>query len=94
MMYFVAFIQGVIHQTAQQRCGMGTTFWSLSRSPKSVFEMLNNLGAPIRTLEVQEAIKLLQNGKSPGSDGFIVVRFCSACTPCLLGVYCVFSVFP
>lgn len=40
--------------------------------PKISEDVPDNLGVPISTMKVQEAIKLLQNGKSPGPDGFIV----------------------
>lgn len=58
--------------------------------PKISEDIPNNLGAPISTTEVQEAIKLLQNGKSPGPDGFIVEfykTYSNLVSPLLTKVY-------
>ncbi|KAJ3598549.1 hypothetical protein NHX12_002058 [Muraenolepis orangiensis] len=40
--------------------------------PRVSTDLADGLGAPISTAETQEAIRLLQNGKSPGPDGYIV----------------------
>ena len=40
--------------------------------PKVDSSLSDKLGAPITAAEVQEAIGQLQNGKSPGPDGFVV----------------------
>ncbi len=43
--------------------------------PQIDMNVASELGRPISLLEVQEAIKTMQNGKSPGPDGFTVKFF-------------------
>ncbi len=43
--------------------------------PQIDMNVASELGRPISLLEVQEAIKTMQNGKSPGPDGFTVEFF-------------------
>ena len=51
--------------------GTMTTLWKNICYP--ALETLScNLGRPISLLEIQEAIKVMQNGKSPGPDGYTV----------------------
>ena len=52
--------------------------------------LINGLGAPLTVLEVSEAIKSLQSGKSPGPDGYTTEffkTFSDALAPILVRVY-------
>lgn len=58
--------------------------------PKIDEDHANNLGGPITELEIQEAIKSMQSGKSPGPDGFTAEfykSFLYSLTPTLARLY-------
>lgn len=58
--------------------------------PRVDSNLADKLGAPISLAEVQEVVGLLQNGKSPGPDGFVVEfykAYSNLISPHLVNVY-------
>jgi len=67
---FLEFYSGLY--TSEFPLGSDCGEWPLDKItfPSNDRTMAGSLGEPISVSEVVEAIKLLQNGKSPGPDGF------------------------